>query len=190
MPRPRLSQAGPVLILGLLITSVGCGMCNPRHGMILRGDWSLELNRVPWLNSRTQNYDETGGDSCPAGMAVEPVPSAAAAAAPVSCLSSIGRGCPSRGLGCRTCAPPGAADSTSPAQQLAYSRFHPVPTRPVFTPWNCPTPDPQTRAPQNGPPSQEQPQREVIPTPEVSQSAVKPTTAEGAVTNACWVFQP
>ena len=37
----------------LLAMSVGCNLCaRPRHGLIVRGDWSFELNRVPWLARR------------------------------------------------------------------------------------------------------------------------------------------
>src|SRR4051812_10212752 len=36
-------------------TSVGC--CCVRKGLVLRGDWSLELNRVPHMRSNGPAYD-------------------------------------------------------------------------------------------------------------------------------------
>jgi hypothetical protein len=192
--RRLLLQVPLLLAVGVLLSSCGCGLCNPRHGMILRGDWSLELNRVPWLNSRTQSYDEVGEESCGPGMPLRPPISpegcVGASGVPVAGPSPVAHTCPRGGLMCRTCARSNSATSAPSPQQVAHSRFHPVPTRPVFTPWNCPVPDPETGAPQKLQPVQEQPQSEVIPTPAASQSAMKPTRASGSVTSASWVFQP
>lgn len=191
MRRLLFLQAVLVLAAGVVASSSGCGLCNPRHGMILRGDWSLELNRVPWLNSRTQNYDETGGESCGPGMALQPPEGCAGASrTPIACPSPVAHTCPRGGVLCRTCGRQSPVSPSSTEQQLGYSRFHPVPTRPVFTPWNCPTPDAGATVPQKSQPAQEQPEREVIPTPEVSQAAMRPTHAGGAVTTASWVFRP
>jgi hypothetical protein len=189
-------QAILLMLAGLLVTSGGCGIYNPRHGMILRGDWSLEMNRVPWLNSRTKSYDEVGEGGCGQGMVVQP-PMSAGGCADVSGAAiarpaqPVAHRCPPGPMICRTCTGTGAAaPTTPPPQQMAQSRFHPVPTRPVFTPWNCRPADSRTRVPQRPRPPQEQPQRELIPTPAASQAHMEPTLAGSPVTNAAWIFQP
>ncbi len=171
--RLLLFQVALAMMGGLLATGSGCGLYNPRHGTILRGDWSLELNRTPWLNSRTQSYDEVGEASCGPGMVLQPPMS------PKGCAEVPGvpvtHSCPPGPVRCGTCARVRAPTSAPPPQQMAHSRFHPVPTRPVFTPWNCPTSDPRRRAPQGPQPPQSQPRGEVIPTPAASQAATQPT---------------
>jgi hypothetical protein len=77
----------------LLLSATGC--CS-RRGYLLHGDWSLELNRVPW---RDDNCGAGGG--CAAGSGAEGEYAAG-----------------------------GAVEVGSQPR----ARFHPVPTRNVFTP--------------------------------------------------------
>lgn len=180
-----------------VVSSGGCGIYNPRHGMILRGDWSLEMNRVPWLNSRTQSYDEVGRAGCSEGMILQPP------AQPESCVEVSGmpgacgpqmaaHRCPPPPLVCRKCAGAHGAGAAAspPQQQVALSRFHPVPTRPVFTPWNCPTADPGVGSPQEQQAPGMQPPRELIPTPAASQSTTQRSRANSQVKTTAWVFKP
>ncbi len=60
-------SAMPTMLLGccLLLLCSGCFRPRVRHGLVLRGDWSLELNRVPWLKDRSTNlgtYSEPPDD--------------------------------------------------------------------------------------------------------------------------------
>lgn len=195
MRRRLLSQAFFLVTAAVLVSGSGCGLYNPRHGMILRGDWSLELNRVPWLNSRTQSYDEVGEGCSAPGMLLEPPAApgscANASGAPVPCpTQAVAHRCPPAPLRCLACERSHFASATPPPQQVAHSRFHPVPTRPVFTPWTCPTSTSPPGPSQTPPSPQAQPERELIPTPAASQEASQPTRADRAVTSAAWIFQP
>jgi hypothetical protein len=82
-------------LIGCCLLSSATGCC-ARRGYLLHGDWSLELNRVPW---RDDNCGAGGG--CAAGSGAEGDYAAGGAV-------EVG-------------APPRA-------------RFHPVPTRNVFSP--------------------------------------------------------
>lgn len=177
-----------VLLLAscLIATSSGCGIYNPRHGTILRGSWSLECNRVPWLNSRTRSYDEVGESGCGQGMVTSPAIGNADGTVSASYPNQpVGHICAGGPLACRSCAQPASAATASPP--MGYSRFHPVPTRPVFTPWKCPTTATRKSAPVS--PARQTPP-EVIPTPPASLSAMEPTRADSRVKNAAWIFQP
>ena len=199
-PVRRLLMFRAILLLtaaSAVVSSGGCGIYNPRHGMILRGDWSLEMNRVPWLNSRTQSYDEVGPwrlqrrrDPAAAGrtgkaasryrgMRVRAAPKwwpTVARRRPWSAAPVRGR--------------MGRAPRLRPPQQVAHSRFHPVPTRPVFTPWNCPTADPGASSPQQMQSPGMQPPRELIPTPAASQSTTQSSRASSQVKTTAWIFKP
>jgi len=94
MPRYRTASLALWLLCCCALSS-GTGCC-ARRGYLLHGDWSLELNRVPW---RDDNCG--GGAGCAAG--------------------SGGEGDYAAG---------GAVDVGAPPR----ARFHPVPTRNVFTP--------------------------------------------------------
>ncbi len=194
MRRPLQIQMTLLILGGLLATGSGCGICNPRHGMLLRGDWSLELNRVPWLNSRTQSYDEVG-EGCDQGTMVQPPMSPQGcvdtSGAPVACPTQpVAHSCQPGPLACRMCSGSRADGRAAPPQRGAHSRFHPVPTRPVFTPWNCPAPDPRAHAPHRPQTPRMQQESELIPTPEASQSSMQPTRAASPTTSSAWVFQP
>jgi hypothetical protein len=194
-------QATILAATGLLATSSGCGLYNPRHGMILRGDWSLELNRVPWLNSRTQTYDESGEGGCGTMIGPEGIGPGGALgattglsyAAPEGCRTGqTSHRCLPGGVRCRTCAAShGSVPTMAPAQQVAHSRFHPVPTRPVFTPWNCPKTDPRTNtAPKKPTQPRTQSAPELIPTPAAPRATSHSTGADESVASAAWVFRP
>ena len=189
--RRLLFQVMLLAVVGVLLTSTGCGIYNPRHGMILRGDWSLELNRVPWLNSRTKSYDEVGEGACAPGMVAEPpMASEGCVSGPGAAVGypmPVAQRCVS---GCRACSVPDQVAALPAPQEVAHSRFHPVPTRPVFTPWNCPMPEPEAAAPATPSPIQRPPQREVIPTPSASPSAMETSQRDRSVTSAAWIFQP
>jgi len=126
------------VVLTSTLGSVGC--CCQRKGIVLRGDWSLELNRVPHMRSNGPTYS---GDACTAECDE------------YSCTSCDDGSC----VGCRGAGraggrhggdyyenvPGGAGGSggldggaqmPAPPQPTpaAQSRFHPVPTRPVFEP--------------------------------------------------------
>ena len=183
MRRLLLFKATLLTVACVVAASSGCGIFHPRQGTIVRGNWSLECIRVPW-NSGTPSCGEVGEAGCDQGMMVEP-----------SAVSGVAGGCPTRlagagPLACRTCARPGPTAAVSQApQQMGHSRFHPVPTRPVFTPWNCPAG--MTHVPaQPLPVERRQPEREVIPTPAASLSSVEPTRVDRPVTSAAWIFRP
>lgn len=126
----------------VLASSSGCVRYRPRYGVILRGDWSLEMNRVPWLGNRTQAYEEATQGSCePAASceAVEPAPALNSNTVPTSCdgtASSPSESYQTCGLGARFLGGRLLARPALPVQTTAparFPRFHPVPTQPVFS---------------------------------------------------------
>ncbi len=132
----------------------GCGW--QRHGLLIRGGCSLELNRLPWRTGVPVECDQEGcsdcelvncaaGGSCSASEGAEAVPAGPAPAPPAAPISSgacYPRPCGPlswlfAGLSGGGCGPYAGCQSgymedplveTGPVQ----SRFHPVPTRPVF----------------------------------------------------------
>ena len=145
--RKRRSVGLLTLACLLLVTYAGgCHWARPRHGVILRGDWSMELNRVPWLAHRADVHEECSVSECATGCV--PVGEGGAdgefgsgggcegptvAAPPADDLSGpVCRGGVCRR--CRACRGLLGAGPVQPAVALSYrhSRFHPVPTRPVF----------------------------------------------------------
>ena len=170
----RRNLATGASLLGLVLlasaTLLGCACQRARHGVILRGQWSLELNRVPWISSRPvcdcdsgQSHDclpgaavsaechENGpleirsqlpgeGTSSPAEAHPAPLPAPQTApeemsqsAEPVRCgivsrlLARRGNCHPLHQLIANT----SSATPLPPGSQ-EHSRFHPVPTQPVF----------------------------------------------------------
>jgi len=135
----------PAILIGLAAASVmGCACQKPRHGVILRGDWSLELNRVPWMNTRLNNYREdsltmipppgalpVGGRSgCGENVGESSPDPAALPNSPA--LEHSGALCPGRGCGAAHAG--GGMSAAEAGAPYNHSRFHPVPTRPVFAP--------------------------------------------------------
>lgn len=166
----------------VVVCSSGCGIYNPRHGTIIRGAWTLECNRVPWLTSSPLGNVEGGCTTdamVPAGTGEVGVP--------VACAPHA---CPPGALSCRTCGHSAATGPTPPPQQMGHSRFHPVPTRPVFAPWRCPSAEQVKRARTPAPRHLPRPEPEIIPTPDASYSAKQPTRADTSVASAAWIFKP
>ena len=103
--------------------------------MILRGDWSVELNRLPWLNSRANTYQDcsngetecAGSSGFGAGLPTKDLPDANQTGNS-PCRSSTCEIC--RGSGPEM-VPESSAESTG---YHNHPRFHPVPTLPVFLP--------------------------------------------------------
>lgn len=145
MRRAKRSHVGQVMVGCLLLVACSGGCCRPRHGVIFRGDWSLEMNRIPWLVSRTDAHDECSvsavdcvGGRLPEGEMSARLPCGSPAAASPSADetsyylrkgrdSSICRGC-----GQPTCA--GSVQPANATESYLHPRFHPVPTGPVFLP--------------------------------------------------------
>ena len=124
------------------------GCCCQRKGFVMRGDWSLELNRVPHMRSNGPTYS---GDSC--AVPCDTYSCTSETCTDINCtncrygdgagMSGGGRSGGPRGAGGYYEGGPGGPggyDSgphvPAPPQPTpaAQSRFHPVPTRPVFEP--------------------------------------------------------
>jgi len=141
----KRSLVGQVMVVCLLMVgSSGC-CCWPRHGVIVHRGSSLEMNRVPWVVSRTDAREECSGAGvdCVVGCLPEGKVSACHACAsptpaPPSAVASSCR--PQKGRGRRLCGRCGQASCGGPVQPVGatepyrHPRFHPVPTRPVFSP--------------------------------------------------------
>lgn len=119
-----------LIVVGLWPIVACCG-CHPeyRHGYVLGGSWSLECNRVPWR--------ECPGTGCPQRCSAGP------GCGPDVPIQS-GQADPGRSL-CK--APAGRwrfplshllGERARPVMvkvaDQPHSRFHPVPSRPVFSP--------------------------------------------------------
>lgn len=126
------------VVLASTLGSAGC--CCQRKGIVLRGDWSLELNRVPHMRSNGPTYS---GDACTTSCEEYSCTSCDDGSC-IGCRSG-GRAGGMHGADCYESVPGGAggsrghdAGSQMPAPPqptpAAQSRFHPVPTRPVFEP--------------------------------------------------------
>jgi hypothetical protein len=137
--------AGWLLATSLIVPCLGCGCYSARHGLILRGDWSFEINRVPWLAGRSIAHQETTEGECAVseGGCGEVPPGGcgpAGGGSPTPAAVYPGPG----GVGCRTVGPGarcaqmgragGANAGASQAGYYNHPRFHPVPTHPVFSP--------------------------------------------------------
>ena len=90
------------------LLSAGGGCC-VKKGFVIRSDWSLEVNRVPWMTSHGPKYEEC--KTCP----------------------------PKDGKDCGPGGPGEAGDQAGPPNEPlpgppGHSRLHPVPTGPAFGP--------------------------------------------------------
>ena len=111
----------------LLLTTVGCMRLPIRHGMIVKGDWSLELNRIPWMKGRDNVYQQpsecgTIQNFCATEIDSPFVTNATRIPSPQLTVSDCG----SAGCG------GSVAHGESTVGYQAHARFHPVPTRSVF----------------------------------------------------------
>lgn len=130
-----------LIALGLVIFFSGCRVPCPRHGVIFRGDWSLEINRIPWMSGREQvEYQQPSlpCDSCSDGSCeAKSSPGVAQVCNDTVCV-------PGRCKPTIDCLAKPCVAKASPAlhhAQMARAptgggnmRFLPVPTRPVFSP--------------------------------------------------------
>lgn len=125
------------MAIWLTVPWLGCGWHRARHGLILRGDWSLEVNRVPWGRTTVQQActEEACATECEEDCGPAPAVNAVSGGpcGPSGHCGPLGAG------GCRACRKPLRGEGGSPAAvaQAGYynhPRFHPVPTRPVFSP--------------------------------------------------------
>lgn len=181
--------------------------CIPGRGYLLRGDWSLELNRVPWIGSRTEAYDEKGTGRSDVLMGCDG-PLSLEMGSCGSCGAALGHG-PAHTA--HPMVPPtapaaGAGEGDLGDAGLGSSPFHPVPTQPVFSrrtvgclgggsmcfPARQATP-PRSLAPLAPLPPTAEP--EVIPAPpaepDTAQSAAVPRRLHSAESGrASWVFPP
>ena len=159
----------------LLPTFVGCMRFPVRHGVIVKGDWSLEMNRIPWMKSRDNVYQQASDPGIPQDLCVPAVDS------PFACN---GDGIPSgRTLACGRGGCGSVATCESPVGYRAHARFHPVPTRPVFaseppleptiTEQTSPAPLPPVRSTPKSLEPPLPPETEVIPTPQASPESPK-----------------
>ncbi len=145
----------------LIASTTGCLYLPARHGIILHGDWSLEMNRIPWMKGRTTYQD-------PAGSVVGTVPGTMeiddpfGATSPEVCTT----GPPAEAV-CQTRPPLGSRlrlpciiptcrqarcdhvrPVAGPTPYDNHPRFHPVPSGPVFFSQGAPgTPSPAPSIP-------------------------------------------
>ena len=143
-------SVGTVLVGCCLV--VACLGCRPiqRHGLILRGDWSLECNRTPWLKNREVTLQESsgGGPGCGNAFGEEfggqpPFPTEAPVQIEGQQTGYVSPGVPGScnrcgtamfgNRVCRTCGKRGQSAKAA-VGYYNHPRFHPVPTRPVFAP--------------------------------------------------------
>ena len=189
------------VICCLLPTSAGCLHLPVRHGMILKGDWSLEMNRIPWLKGRDNAYqDPSGCEPGPSMCAAEiDSPFATAASSPTPAMA----GYRAANCGPAGCGPTGHGQSAMAPQP--HARFHAVPTGSAFSatpnfspmmnvPISPPSLPPVKSAPEPLRPSPLPTESQTIPTPrpispEVpnSQAAVARKEASQQVS---WIFNP
>ena len=170
----------------LAATTIGCGRhcrCNPRHGFLLRGDWSLELNRVPWRGAAG------AAPVCAEGCCEQPPLMVPGAVDEVACVG------PTSCEVCSECVPGGCEGCLGGQGQAEHAvvtapprpRFHPVPTRPVFRPWSCPQEEHASRPQPIPDPLPAQP--EVIPTPAAGgELSVGETEPQHTASRVSWVF--
>ena len=199
----RLRNSGPfqlgrtcVFIIGccLLTTSVGCMRLPIRHGMIVKGDWSLEMNRIPWMKGRGDAYQQPSDAGAVQGVCVAEIDSPF-----VSGVPRLAAGAQSCDHGC------GSAVQGPPAGYHNHPRFHPVPTQSVFGPGAGVAPDtgvqtspavlpPVRKMPKSLEPPPMPPETENIPTPAPS-PPVSPNDQTASRRNpgnqqASWIFSP
>lgn len=141
-----MQKRAVIIIIGCCLAAncLGCRH-KPRHGLILRGDWSLECNRTPWLKGTNVTSQETSGsiqgcgsgcengcESYPTEMPMSPDAEQLGYATPSDAgpCGQCGSSLPAN-LACRRC---GHHEKAAEIGYHNHPRFHPVPTRPVFSP--------------------------------------------------------
>jgi len=130
-----------VAVVALILSSLAGGCCcRTKKGIVLRGDWSLELNRVPHMQSNGPTYSGDCSAPLPCGC-TDGCCHGGAASSGYEVLDGSGYpgGSGGRGGGGAGGYGPGADGGLpmpTPPQPTpaAQSRFQPVPTRPAFEP--------------------------------------------------------
>ena len=187
-----------VIACCLLPMAAGCMRLPVRHGMIVKGDWSLEMNRIPWMKSRDNVYQQQPSECATVeGICAMEIDSPFATG-PASIPSSLPIACHSGNAGCGS-----AACGEPTVGYQAHARFHPVPTRSVFASEPSLAPamiertspaalPPVRRTPQSLEPPPLPPETEAIPAPRPAspessngQTAVHRETGSRQVS---WVF--
>lgn len=144
---PTSPRSGAGLAIWALALSVSAfaGCCNPK-GFILRGDWSVEMNRLPWLAGHGAEYEAASDEECddPREAArkrhsargeeiktpqPDKEPAQASPGVPAPAEHQPGEHPPGE-IEEEADHPDG--DEQASAVMAAPVRFHPVPTRPVF----------------------------------------------------------
>jgi len=125
----------PMLAAYCLFLACLGGCSQVRHGVLMRGSWSMELNRVPWLSDRNMACEEISADGGIGAPCLGPDPSCPCTGGPggpeVDAQSCEGSPC----LRYRTAGRLSRLGARG-GKPICYnhSRFHPVPSRPVFSP--------------------------------------------------------
>jgi hypothetical protein len=178
----------------LLLWPGCCHHKHERHGFVVRGGWSLECNRIPWMASHGTQYQ------APATFTVCPSANMTVADPRPPCAGCGHSACQSRGgivvTGSRgQCEAAGSAT----ASDYVHPRFHAVPTRPAFAPpESCPQEQPDGHL-RNLPAEEElpwpesppvAPTPEPVPTPTGSQDGWKPLSepTESVSQSTSWIF--
>jgi hypothetical protein len=185
----------------LLPTSAGCLHLPVRHGMILKGDWSLEMNRIPWLKGRDNTYQEPSNYATGQNVYAAQIdsPFATAGPSPIPAMAAY------RPAGCGPggCGPASSGQSVMGPQP--HARFHAVPTgsafraTPSFAPMTSVPTSPPPLPPVKSAPAPLQPsplptESQTIPTPRPTSLEV-PTrqtavAREKASQQVSWIFNP
>ena len=176
-PHTRTVRAALPIVAAACLTLLlsGCWHVNPRHGLILRGDWSFEVNRIPWMASHNDCYQEPMAPPCLG-------PGGGPGGGPEGCDATP---CEARGCGPKACKlrpQGGCADAAQGDACVDYGnhpRFHPVPTKPVFSPRGPGLSGVPTSPPGNYCPVPGRFHGATIPEPEVI-PAPKPKPSQGA----------
>jgi len=128
------------LLAAAAVWACSAAGCCSKNGYILRGDWSFELNRVPFLASNGPTYQSSECGDCTA-VDSQCAPACAHGAAcdgPRGATRAIPHRCQHHGAPYHE-GPVGdemhpPMPEPPPPAHAAHARFHPVPTRPVFEP--------------------------------------------------------
>ncbi len=202
--RPSVLGRTCLLLIGccLVTGSVGCMRLPIRHGMIFKGDWSFEMNRIPWMKGRGDVYQEPSECEVVQTVCATEIDSPFASGRPGLAARAH---CREPGCGLAAHGPP---DSGPTAGYHNHARFHPVPTRSVFSPQAGMVPErvEQTRPPalppvRSVPKSLDPPtpsKSEDIPTPAPMPAPLPTESPNGQATahshggsrQVSWIFSP
>jgi hypothetical protein len=144
----RTQRGLSLILLSALFCAVGSGCCC-KKGFVVRGDWSLEMNRLPFMSSNGPQYETTCDEyECDVPCSCTDGCTTGGCTSGCSCGAHTGMGAhgydygPGAGGhghgGAGHGAHGGSGEPTLPPPPTPTpgqaARFHPVPTRPVFEP--------------------------------------------------------